>query len=83
VALVLVKEHPIKVFKLSRRQQQHNIKEAPSTTEATTDTPPKSAAGKKIKRKLKAAALFLAEGLSWSAHSRAALPVPLCPSLIV
>jgi hypothetical protein len=36
----------------------------------------------KLKRKLKAAAMFLAEGLSWCAHSRAALPVPLCPSLV-
>lgn len=36
----------------------------------------------KLKRKLKKAAMFLAEGLSWSAHSRAALPVPICPSLV-
>lgn len=35
-----------------------------------------------VKSKLKAAGLWLAEGLSWSSTARAAFPVPMYPPII-
>jgi hypothetical protein len=37
----------------------------------------------KIKKKLKAVAMHFANGLSWSAHARPALPVPIYPPVVM
>jgi hypothetical protein len=37
----------------------------------------------KVKAKLKAVAMHFAKGLSWSAHARPALPVPIYPPVVM